>query len=311
MRVNRKTRNIAKYLSDFTAGATFMLGLELDDEVVSRADKLGFNNPLVDGERLLPVGTFGPASRRNANGFYIIHRDQPKETAYRQIEWHWTEFRGRDDYEEKSKVIDVPYKRYPRTYVDPYSIELQVMSRADGKRFIVAGPFIKADQVLHIATNTANVLRETLGGFEVLEEGLTGWNAVNVRRLNWKMLPSGKNPFESAKEALEQIVERAPAGNQSVLKARLDAVGSKKPDFVAIGLGGFDGYTAFGFSEKKLCVLESPQVNNATYILPLETWEAISMMTKAEIINNNAHTGRLIHNRLWFSALDALFERNL
>lgn len=89
--------------------------------------------------------------------------------------------------------------------------------------------------------------------------------------------------------------------------ARLTAVGEKKPDFVAIGIGGFEGYTVFGFVQKGLCVLESPQVNNATYVLPLESWEAVSQMTKAQILDSNAHKARIVHTRSWFDALsDAL-----
>lgn len=311
MQVNRKTRNIEKYLIEVPIAGKFVLGVEVDDVLVAKAEAVGFTSPLNEGESLLPIGTKGPACRRNANGFYVIHRDQPMETAYRQIEWHWKEYSGRDEQVERSGIKDVPYKRYPRTFVSPYAVELQVRFSKDGRKYIVAGPFEYRPGDMQTATNTANVLREVLGGFEVLKEDPASWHPVlaKVKRLNWKLLPPGKNPWESAAPILEQMLKRAPAGNQNVLRARLEAVGKKEPDFVAIGLGGFDGYSAFGFEKQKFCILESPQVNNATYILPLETWEGISKMSKSEIISAGAHTGRLVHNRTWFTALDEIFTR--
>lgn len=305
MQVNRKTRNIIKYLSHVNPSEPFLVGIDLDSVAAERLNVLGFDLPLTPGQRLLPPALIGPACRRNAEGFEIIHRNQPKETAYRQVEWHWTQFKGRYDSEEMSRVVDVPYQRYPRTSVPPYAVELEIKVRADGTRFAIAGPFENTTDKLVAATNTANVLREALGGFEVLALNLNGWVSAPVRRLNWQLLPAGKNPWDDAKPALDAMLQRAPAGRQSVLRARLEAVGSNGPDFVAIGMGGFDGYTVFGFSRKKLCVLECPQVNNATYILPFESWENISRMTKAEILDANLHKKRIVHTRSWFDALGA------
>ncbi|MBP0637994.1 hypothetical protein [Cupriavidus sp. AcVe19-6a] len=304
MQINRKTRNITKYLKHLQPSELYMLGLPVDDEIAKRLAEMGFDIPLVPGQRLLPAARKGPACRRNAEGYHIVHRDQPKETAYRQVEWTWTQFVGRYDTEEKSRIVDVPYQRYPRTHVAPYSIELEIKVRADNQVFVVAGPFSNEEPQAVVATNTANMLRETLGGFEVLDKDLASWVSAPVRRLNWKLLPPGKNPWESALPVLEEMVERAPRGNQCVLRARLAAVGGKNPDFVAIGMGGFDGYTVFGFVKQKVCVLESPQVNNATYVLPMDSWEAVSQMTKAQILDAKAHKARIVHTRSWFDSLE-------
>jgi hypothetical protein len=306
MQINRKTRNITKYLKHLQPSELYMLSLVVHLGVEARLQNLGFGLPLVAGQRVLASVRKGPASRRNAEGFDIVHRDQPMETAYRQVVWTWTQFAGRNATEEKSKVVDVPYQRYPRTHVLPYSIELEVKLRSDGQAFVVAGPFINDDSSVVVATNTANMMREALGGFEVLDKDLTSWVNAPIRRLHWQLLPPGRNPWESAIPALEGVVEHAPAGNRGVLRARLSAVGAKKPDFVAIGIGGFEGYAVFGFVRQKLCVLECPQVNNATYVLPMESWESVSQMTKAEILDVGAHTARIVHTRSWFDALEAV-----
>jgi len=308
MQINRKTRNITKYLKHLQPSESYMLGLIVHPSVETRLKNLGFDVPLVPGQRLLPPAVKGPASRRNAEGFDTIHRDRPMETASRQAVWTWTQFAGRNQTEEQSKMVDVPYKRYPRTHVLPYSVELEVRVRPDGQVYVVAGPFTNDEASVVVATNTANMMREALGGFEVLDKGLSSWVNAPIRRLHWHMLPPGRNPWESALPSLERVVERAPAGNQGVLRARLSAVGAKQPDFVAIGLGGFEGYAVFGFVRQNLCVLECPQVNNATYVLQMESWERISQMTKAEILDAGAHTARIVHTRGWFDALDAVLD---
>lgn len=310
MQINRKTRNISKYLKHLQPSEIYMLGLVVHPGTEARLKNLGFDVPLVSGQRVLVPARKGPASRRNAEGFDIIHRDQPMETALRQVVWTWTQFVGRHETEEKSKTVDVPYKRYPRTPVLPYSVELEIKIRGDGQAYVVAGPFVNNESTVIVATNTANMMREALGGFEVLDKDLTNWVNAPIRRLHWQLLPQGRNPWDSALPALEAVVERAPAGNRGVLRARLSAVGAKKPDFVAIGLGGFEGYAVFGFIRQKLCVLECPQVNNATYVLPMDSWEMIAQMTKAEILDSGHHIARIVHTRHWFEALDSILCTN-
>lgn len=285
-----------------------MLGLAIDTSIQERLKQLGFDIPLVPGQGLLAPARKGPASRRNAEGFDIVHRDQPMETAYRQVEWHWTQFAGRYSTEEMSKIVVVPYRRYPRTHVAPYGSDLEIKVRTDGQAIVVASPFVNSEAELRVATNTANMLREVLGAFEVLGKDLSSWVSAPVRRLHWQLLPPGKNPWESAKPVLDTMVERARVGNQGVLRPRLTAVGEKKPDFVAVGIGGFEGYTVFGFVKQRLCVLECPQVNNATYVLPMESWEAVSQMTKAQILDAKAHKARIVHTRSWFDSLDQVLS---
>lgn len=310
MQINRKTRNITKYLNHLKPSELYLIGIQFDADTEQRFRLMGFDVQLAPGLRVLFPAKRGPACRRNAEGFDIIHRDQPMEVAYRQVEWHWNQFVGRYDSEEKSKIVDVPYRRYPRTRVPPYSVEVEIKVRSDGQVLVVAGPFVNDEANVPAATNTANMLREALGGFEVLGKDLASWVSAPVRRFNWQMLPPGRNPWESAKPALEKMIERAPAGNQGVLRARLSAVGEKNPDFVAVGIGGFDGYTVFGFVWQGLCVLECPQVNNATYVLPMASWETVSQMSKAQILDSKSHRARIVHTRAWFSALDDVLRAN-
>lgn len=302
MQCSHKTLNVEKYLSHISQGANFYLGVLVTEELRPRVNAVGLTYPTVPGQRLLPAAKFGPASRRNALGFNIVHRDQPMETAYRQFQWTRKEYRGRDTV-EVSETVTIPYKRYPRTEVPPYSKELEVKMASDGRIFVLTGPFQNSPDKLVVATNTANMLFEQLGGFEVLDEDLTAWVSAPVRKLNWEMLPPGKSPWTSAKPRLEELSGRLKPGVRGVVQERLREVGRYEPGYVAIGLGGFDGYVVFGFPRLGLCVLESQHVNNATYILNSDSWEQISQLSKAEILNANAHQGRVVHKEGWASAL--------
>ncbi|MEM5299094.1 hypothetical protein VSR82_32840 [Burkholderia sp. JPY481] len=306
--VNRKTRNINRDLAHLRAGEQYLLGLPLSTIQPERLERAGLGTRPVNGTRVLPPAVGGGASRRNANGFDIIHRDRPKETRYRQISWTWTERHGRDTVEQTG-VKDVPYLRYPRTFVPPYAVELQIQMRPDGASFVVAGPFTVGSDLDTTATNTANVFCEQFGGFEVLSLALGSWVAAPVRRVNWELLPPGRNPWLGAKPALDRIVASAPAGNREVIAARFAAIGKHTPDFVAVGAAGFDGYAVFGFPSQGFCLLESRQVNNATYVLSDTNWERVSQMSKAEILSAGAHEGRLIHTRSWFDELELVFAR--
>ncbi len=150
------------------------------------------------------------------------------------------------------------------------------------------------------------MLFEQFGSFEVLDTSMSPSVKVPVRRLNWKLLPPGKNPWKSAWSSLETVIDKSRGKSREVVASRFKEVGKYAPEFVAIGLGGFDDYVVFGFPSKGLCILESRFTNNATYILAHANWEIVSQLTKAQILSVSAHQGRLIHDRNWFDALGAV-----
>lgn len=308
MGINHKIRDIAKYLRHIKLGKPYYLGLPIEEKHFEILEKLGFSLPPIQGERILPAGIFGSASLKNADGYEVVHRDQQKETAYRQAEWKWKEFRGRYDQVERSKIVEVPYLRYPRTQVPPFAIELEVMESKSGGLLIIAGPFIHQHSDVAKATNTANMFIELFNESLVFDEALALWNKAPLRRLNWELLPPGKNPWESAQAGLKKIVERADKGNQPVIQKRFEAIGLYDPEFVAEGKAGFDGYVVFGFPSNGFCILESNSVNNATYVLNDGNWESVSQLSKAEILNVQAHRSRLIHRKNWFSELRSLLS---
>jgi hypothetical protein len=299
-----RIRSLARHMRGVPAGAPVVVALTDPGRFARRLTAAGFTERLEPGETVLPA-PIGPTTRFNAEGGYIVHKDQPMETAYRQIEWTWTEFRGRYDREEVSKIVDVPYKRYPRTFVPPPSTELKVALRIDESKLIVTDALryepAHHDELLH----NINLFLELFGEAETLTENLDGYIVADLRRLNWSLLPPGEHPWPRLRSHLEAHVDRAPAGNRPVLLHRLETVNSFGPTFTAIGQAGFAGYIVFGFPDKDLYVLESLYYGNATYIFG-ESWERLSQMTKAQILDGHLEKHRLIHREGWDKAVRQL-----
>ena len=104
----KRIRNLEPYTKGLKDGCSIIIGvsdLQRYDAILAR---LGFSKPPQNGESLLPSPHFGPVSLFNAEGKQIIHKDRPKETAYRTIEWRWNEWHGPERV-EKSDFRDVPY----------------------------------------------------------------------------------------------------------------------------------------------------------------------------------------------------------
>lgn len=297
----RRIRSLDRHLRGVRDGSPVVVGLNDIERFAARLAAVGFSDSLAPGERVLPLPV-GPRTRFNAEGDYLVHKDQPMETAYRQAEWHWTEFRGRYDTQEVSKIVDVPYQRYPRTFRSPPSVELTIAVRPTGEKLVIseAVPYRVAepDALLH----RINVFLELFGEAETLTENLDGYIVTEVRRLNWSLLPPGEHPWPQLRSQLNEHVDRAPEGNRPVLLHRLETVNSFGPTFTAIGRAGFAGYIVFGFPEKEIYVLESLYYGNATYVFG-ERWEELSQRTKAEILSAHHEEARIIHREGWGRAI--------
>lgn len=271
--------------------------------------EVGFGESLDVGDTVLP-SNLGSITKYNAEGKYIKHKDRPKETAFRQQEWTWTEFRGRYDTKEMSRVVDIPYERYPRTFVKPPSIELTVSKCADGTK-IIASPSMRLsdtneDEILHVI----NIFLEIFGCCELKNKDFESIVKSTVKKLNWNILPQGKRPWSELKPLIRELRESATEGNRKVIDKRFESINIHEPNFVAVGKAGFSGYLVFGFPDKNIYVLESTYTNNATYLLESD-WEHISTLTKAEILDKSLHKERLIHRENWFSLLNQLLMKKV
>lgn len=303
----KRKRKIDKGLAFLIEGKKVNIGVQVNEDNIQILKKIGFTKSLNEGETVLPRPIFGSISRFNAEGKYLIHNDQPMETVYRQREWTWEQWAGYHETETQSKIVDVPYKRYPRTFISPPSIELSIVKNREGKKYaIVPGELIglsNSERVLHII----NLFLDIFGYCEILTEDLQDYILKNVCRLNWEVLPPGKWPWSKIKDKVLPIIEQTNEQKQTVVIHRLKTITKFEPDFSAIGRAGFRGYIIFGFTKKNIYTLESIFTGNATYVFG-EKWEHLSKLTKAEILKESLQKERIIHRKKWDKHINSLLK---
>jgi len=303
----KRIRNIKALEGLIKKGGKFFVGIKNQSKFSDVLPKIGFSKNFHSGESILPPAVFGSISLYNAEGKNKIHKDKPMETAYRTAEWHWKEWRGRYDTVEQSKLVDVPYKRYPRTFIEPPSIEITAYLMDNKEQAIISPIFelneVNKEKIIH----TINLFLEIFGECQFFTENLEEIIKLPIKRLNWRILPPGQMPWAKLREEIKPLVNVAPKGNQAVIKYRLEKINKYKPDFAAIGEGGFRGYIILGFNLRNIYTLESLYYGNATYIFG-EKWEELSKKTKAEILNQNLQTDRIIHREGWDSKIDKLLQ---
>ena len=305
----KRIRNVNPYIRHISDGTKVIVGIPDLQRFSSILTRIGFSEPYQSGQSILPPSTFGPVNLYNAEGKNIVHKDQPMETAYREAEWHWQEWNGPYDRVDQSKIVDVPYKRYPRTFIEPPSIEFMVSIGSTGQTFLVSPPIEKNEKNKEFLLHVINLYLEIFGECQFFTDGLETIMRTPIIRLNWEVLPKGEMPWEQFKKRIEPLIKHAPKGNQPILEYRLETINTFGPDFRAIGRGGFHGYIIHGFSGKNLFVLESIYYGNATYVFD-EKWEDLSKRTKAEILSEKLQKERIIHSERWKNKVINLMKQD-
>jgi hypothetical protein len=292
----KQERKRSLKILDSQNGKTIRIGVMVKQNNLIEAERIGFSSSLSEGETILPT-SIGPVTRRNAEGYFQIHRDKPKEVCYRTIEWTWKQWCGRGETEEVSDFVDVPYERFPRTFIPPYAVELTVVTNKKGEKYIVSPAYLcdtsnKKQEILHVINLFLEIFKECY----ILDDGIENITVPKLIRLNWDILPPGQYPWEERREQIEPFIQKAKPGNQSMVRHRVKYIAKFDPDFVAIGKAGFSGYLILGFEKRRLYFFESTRTNNATYIFD-KNWGELSLLTKREILVNGLQKERVIHRK--------------
>ncbi|WP_440137867.1 hypothetical protein, partial [Salmonella enterica] len=73
--------------------------------------------------------------------------------------------------------------------------------------------------------------------FEIVDPDLAV--PVRVEKINWRILPPGKFPFDRAMQVLDSYLKQLTDSDRAVAKQRIRTITRHEPDFMAVGLGGF------------------------------------------------------------------------
>jgi hypothetical protein len=303
MQISRKLRKLDKVLQMFPQD--MQVYVIFHQPTRATLNKLGFSDPANMGEHLLPSSEYGASCRRNANGYDIVRRDLPKETRSRQISWRWKEHHGKDIVEREG-IVDKSFQCYPRQHVEAYSQELRIRINPEGFPSIASGPFdLHLDDSKSSLLNTIRVYVEIFGSCEIVTNPDNSTYQLKRRQLNWIILPAGRRPWDESDSAIAKAIQKISISSQIVVKNRLNTILTYEPDFSAYGQHGFNRYVIYGWDKEKLYLLESTEVDNATYVLNKE-WEILSRLSKAEVLAADEHQVRLIHHKGWAGELNRL-----
>lgn len=180
--------------------------------------------------------------------------------------------------------------------------EYLTVLRAESGLLLSSRPFDVASDSDASIVHVINLFLELFGTLSITPVDLMSASSLSVKRLNWRVLPPGEYPFERAKKGLKEFLSHVDEAVRPVVESRIRSVTQYKPDFVAVGVGGFREYVVFGFQSRNIYVLESPTLGNATYVFR-NNWAEVSVLSKKQILDGSLHEARLIHNHRWTGAL--------
>ena len=261
-----------------------------------RLRELGFDGNPADGESIVP-SQVGPISTFNANGREIVRKDLPKVSQSRMVWASWNDWHGNPHSGMQIRSQQV----YQKELIPPPEEYITLMQSEPGP--VLASRTLsrkvdKDEMIIHVI----NLFLELFGSLEITSVDLKYAQSLHVKRLNWRILPPGEFPFERATNELSKFLDRVDERVRPVIQSRIKSVTQYKPDFMAVGVGGFREYVVFGFQSKNIYVLESPSLGNATYVFR-NNWAEVSALSKKEILDGALHEARLVHNHRWTGAL--------
>ena len=299
-------RSVDRYLSCVQKYPAVRLVARVIPELSNRAIKAGFSVNSRSGDTVLP-NIVGSCSKFNAEGKFLIRKDLPKEERYiTTAEWSWEQWCGRNQTKTVTEYRDIYKECYQREFIPPPSLELTWVEHDNGK-------FVSSEKV---ETNTLepdffkhaiNLFLELFGECEICKDDFSGFRVPLIKRLNWELLPSGKYPWEKVNRHVKNLVSDKHSKYSNVILDRQESIVRFEPDDVYIGTGGFRSYVAYVFRSKKIVVLESILTGNATYVFG-ENWKKFSMLSKAEILDNNFQKDRIIHSKGWEGRLEVILR---
>lgn len=288
----RFIRNINRYISKKLLNSTFIMYHKVEDNTILYA--LGFSNPLIENEQIIPNSSANKATHINSDGKEIIRRDLPKEKFYVYYNLELPNF---GDYSRGTHTVSGSFERerYPREHTSPFCLNL-ILRKKDDEIYICSDELTSTTHSDESLALLINLFRFSFGDIPMMASDFIDATLPKVRKVEWELLRQGTRE-EIAKNILTRIVGKNHL-ERAAYQSRYEFVIKKSVDNVVFqGNNGFEGY--FCVKTKSHFVMECIYTNNATYVLKNDdNWEEISQKTKLEVINHNLAT-RLYHTTNW------------
>lgn len=273
--------------TDIAAGVFSHLGVHLE------------SGRLVVPEGIVPRPDTGRYSKRNVYGLELVRKDLPMTTRTFYIETpNW------GDWSNGSHTVEWDREVYEREFIPPkeLAIRMTLIGQEDcGERLHVIR--FLADEVLDRRSPSfgddllydLNLLQENVGGATVFAAAATIPDFLDTVYVHWEILPVG-----DAEDTVARVLSgvRAPTPQmRTTLAERYRLLLSLRPDAFISGTSGFSRYFGAKFGED-LVVFENLEYGNAIYVM-FEDWQALSQMTRLELLTGKDGFVRIIHREGW------------
>lgn len=299
--IQSRIRNTNRLLKDIEDKQNFYLGVKLSNNNIKIIqEKFGICEP-DKNKAIFPSPFNGIMSKRNAVGEFIPQKDKPKETAYRPHSWELPKWGG--GYSSGSSYV--PYKRYPRLFIEPKEFKFIITEDSDRNEIIILSKRFTKDKELENIKGIifgANLVLEIFNEVNtfVFNKSDDIISTSNIKTVNWEILPKGEKVWESFNAG---TTEKLSVSEQFLIEERFDYINSLGPDQIWKGIGGYTDYLVFEFTALKLFIFDSILYGEAMYVFKND-WEHVSRLTKREIIQGRLAEERIVHNKQWKAKLN-------
>ena len=296
--LKKRINSAQKYLTSIEAGEVFYIVVNISSAHEPILRRIGAREGWVRNLNLLP-SIIGPKTKFNQKGKYVLlkHLDKEEYTYFVKPKYYPNGTFRRGYY----RTI----QRYQREdIIAPQSII--ICDEISGEKFIVSKPHIKNVDNYELIKHEINLVLEIFGNCQIVKDLFDLHNQPQVEYVDWEILPKGKYPWQINTSDLKKY-SKLSTEEQIAIKNRHDYIEKYNPTKIYTGSGSFSDYCVFAFPQKNIYILESPTQGNATYIFN-ESWEEFSKLSKSELINNNLHSDRFIHNKSWSENIDAILK---
>lgn len=288
----KRVQNIQKYLDHLNSQMINKFYIQVSNNIDNFEKLRNINHEDIIGKTIIPT-PIGPITRFNANGKELIQKNLPKEKRWFQRDYHVVDWHGNDH----SGTCSVSRMCYPKKWILPPEEEIIFTQNS-----IKSMPLhIKeVNRIKHVI----NMFLELFGYCEIVDSKAIPISSHIIRRVPWKILPPGEYPWEKIEAELH--INRTFNSKKRSIEHNVQVLNSYHPNFFAMGIDNFNGYIVFGYPNKNLYVLESMELNNATYIFKSD-WQELSKISKKQILAGNLYYKRIIHSPQWEEQIKSLF----
>lgn len=301
MNITKKhIRNPQSYLYSLAPGDTFYVAVPLSDTDAPALLKYGFR---MDGSAVRHIPRpIKSATKKNMYGYYVIHKDLPKEPRTFEREYHVVDWHGEDHYGTCYHTRDC----YQRTLVPPRELDFTVEDKV-----VYSPALINSDEYMDDIKLVMNMLLEIFERCEIWTSNkIPAHPPLDCIEVPWEILRSGSGRKSEWEHYIDETTKVIAERQRTVIKQRHEYLWELKPDFCVLGNQNFWGYVVYGFTSLGLYIFECNRPDNATYVFR-GNWEAASALTKTEILCGNLQEARLFHTESWRDNLGKLIAHSM